>query len=127
MTTSTESAMPPKEIGCHRTGFTKNCRALVASGACNRWQAETVTNVEKGEHVRFDCLDNWEIQYLKDNARGQISVSAALESFRNEVTAINGFPHGHPYAARNVVGVPSRQAMKQIDIPALASQPLFSE
>lgn len=83
--TSTENPLPDKDLGCHRAGFAKNCRELVASGACNRWTAETVTDQTGRVHVRHDCLDNWQVQYLKDNARHINSLGAATESFRNEV------------------------------------------
>ena len=97
--TSTENPLPDKELGCHRAGFDKSCRDLVAKGRCNRWTAETVTDRATGRiHVRHDCLDNWQVQYLKDSARHQNETGAAIESFRNEVAAINGFPDGHPAA-----------------------------
>ena len=83
--TSTESPLPPKELGCHRTGFARTCRELVSTGACNRWTAETVTDQTGRVHVRHDCLDNWQVQYLKDNARHQDALGAAVESFRNEM------------------------------------------
>jgi len=100
-TTSTEAPLPPKELGCHRTGFARTCRDLVADSVCNRWTAETMTDQATGRvHVRHDCLDNWQVQYLKDNARHQNQTGAAIESFRNEVAAFNGFPDGHPDVPR---------------------------
>lgn len=104
-TTSSLSPIPPEKRGCHRTGFEKTCRTLVVDGVCNRWIPES-GQINGVDVIAYDCADNWQLQYLKDNAQAQNGTGAAIESFRNEIMAANGFPNGHPAALP--VGAPLR-------------------
>lgn len=87
--------LPPKDLMCHRTGFEKSCRLLVAEGKCNRWKTlEGVDPETLAPMVRSDCVDNWSITLLIDLAgklvKGTSGVQAATESFRNAMMVANG-------------------------------------
>ncbi len=87
--------LPPKERGCHRTGFEKNCRDLVVSGRCERWMTINGTNANTGEPVNGSkCIDDWIPYLMIENSAQQRQTGAAVESFRNEVMAAQGFPGG---------------------------------
>ena len=82
--------LPDKEIGCHRTAFTRKCREMVASGACGRWMQIAGNNPNTGEPVnRYDCVDNWTPLLLIENSQMQRQTGAAVESFRNEMVKLN--------------------------------------
>lgn len=88
------------KLGCHRTGFAKKCRKLVADGHCNRWIQIEGTNPVNGETVnRWDCVDNWPITLLIDIARkianGNLGIENSVLSFRNEMVAANQHPAEH--------------------------------
>lgn len=83
--------LPDKEIGCHRTGFTRKCRELVTSGECKRFIQVDGRNPMSGEHVsRWDCVDNWMPLLMIDNTQQVRQTAAAIESFRNEMVHLNG-------------------------------------
>lgn len=91
--------LPEDGVGCHRTAFRRDCRELVTSGRCRRWVQVHGKHPQTGEPVdRFDCVDNWGPLLLIENSHMQRQTAAAIESFRNEVMAANGFPDGHPDA-----------------------------
>ena len=82
--------LPKPDMGCHRTGFDKNCRDLVASGRCKRWMQVVGADPNTGEPVnRFDCVDNWIPILLIENSQQQRQTAAAVESFRNEMVDLN--------------------------------------
>jgi len=82
--------LPDEKLGCHRTGFAKKCRKLVTSGVCNRWVHVTGADPVTGEALnKFNCIDNWEFTFMLELGRQQHGVSASLNSFRNEVVALN--------------------------------------
>lgn len=84
------TTLPDKEVGCHHTGFEKNCRALVAEGRCNRWVQVQGRNPQTGEMInRWDCVDNWTPLLLIENAQQSRQTGAAVESFRNEMVESN--------------------------------------
>ncbi len=77
--------LPDKDIKCHRTGFEKSCRALVADGACNRWKLLQGTDPTTGAPINLhDCIDNHAHTLLIAAVRALESNSAAVESMRNE-------------------------------------------
>lgn len=85
-----ENHIPPKEMMCHHTGFTKSCRDLVTSGKCRRWIQVMGTNPNTGEPVnRWDCVDNWTPMLLIENSQMQRQTGAAVESFRNVMVQLN--------------------------------------
>jgi hypothetical protein len=43
--------LPEKGVGCHRTGFEKDCRALVVDGRCKRWMQIQGANPNTGEQM----------------------------------------------------------------------------
>jgi hypothetical protein len=82
--------LPPEAVYCHHTGFKKKCRALVTSGACNRWMQVRGMNPNTGEDInRSDCVDNWTPILLIENSQMQRQTGAAVESFRNEMVRGN--------------------------------------
>lgn len=91
--------LPPKELGCHRTEFKRKCFDLVTKGLCNRWRHERVQNLSTAQiEDRYDCIDNWAAQYAKDTGQLANQLGMAMESLRNELMAVVGYPGGHPEA-----------------------------
>lgn len=83
--------LPPKEMGCHLTGFKEDCRTLVASGRCKRWTQIMGHNPNTGEPVnRYDCADNWLPMLMIENSQMQRQTGAAVEHFRNIMVLLNG-------------------------------------
>lgn len=105
-------ALPPKDLGCHRTGFEKKCRDLVSDGLCNRWRHELVI-VEGKQTTWFDCVDNWSSHYSREAGMQVHGLYAIIESARNEILALAGHKNGHPDALP--LGTPlNGAALKQI-------------
>lgn len=76
--------LPDEKIGCHHTGFTKKCRTLVTKGTCNRWVRLRGVDHNTGEQKDcYDCIDNWDVVLLRENAAMSRQAGAAVESFRN--------------------------------------------
>ena len=79
--------LPDSDIGCHRTGFAKKCRALVAKGTCNRWrpspgiEGKDSTGKPIPEH---DCTDNWLLLAQMVGNQQMNQLGAAIETLRNE-------------------------------------------
>jgi hypothetical protein len=96
-------SIPPKGIGCHRTGFTLNCRDLVVDGRCERWRHETVM-VDGKMMAAFDCVDHWHAQHTRETVMQVNGLARDIESLRNELMALAGHPNGHPAAV--AVGAP---------------------
>ena len=83
--------LPNNNIKCHKTGFKKNCRDLVTSGACNRWMQIRGNNPNTGDPVNeYKCIDDWLPILLIENSQQQRQTGAAVESFRNEMSKANG-------------------------------------
>lgn len=82
--------LPDKTKMCHRTGFEKSCRNLVADGVCTRWMQIQGNNPNTGEPVnRYDCVDDWVPLLLIENSQQQRQTGAAVESFKNEMVKAN--------------------------------------
>lgn len=88
---------PPKEIGCHLTGFKQKCRKLVDGGECDMWQGFAAFDKD-GPFTAFGCLDKWKAKFARDALEGLDSVYKITESMRNEFMALAGHPNGHPDA-----------------------------
>jgi hypothetical protein len=86
--------MPPKDKGCHRTGFEKKCRHLVMEGICDRWKTLSVKPEGGGtEIIRGDCIDDWAFYWGFSNERGLDQAAASadkvatkVEELQNEVS-----------------------------------------
>lgn len=82
--------LPPKEVGCHRTGFAKSCRECVIEHNCPLWMQVMGTNPNTGEPMNhFGCADAFLPALMIENSQMQRQTGAAVESFRNEMVAIN--------------------------------------
>jgi hypothetical protein len=78
--------LPDKDIGCHRTGFEKSCRDLVAAGRCRRWVLIQGAHPQTDEPVnRYDCIDNWIPLLLMDVGRNVSQGVAGTDKVANEV------------------------------------------
>ncbi len=82
--------LPSKARGCHHTGFTKKCHALVTKGICERWMQVQGKNPNTGDDInRHGCIDDWGPFLLIENSQMQRQTGAAVESFRNEMVKAN--------------------------------------
>jgi hypothetical protein len=82
--------LPEVGVGCHETGFEKDCRDMVVNRRCRKWIQIQGTNPNTGESVnRWDCVDAWFPLLLIENSQMQRQTGAAVESFRNEVVRAN--------------------------------------
>lgn len=85
--------MPGEKVYCHRTSFTKQCRALVASGKCNRWISVRLTNAQTGTDVdQFDCVDNWTPFLLTNLGKLGAETTASVDKMHNFMSGVVG--HG---------------------------------
>ena len=85
--------LPGKETMCHKTGFTKSCRDLVTSEACNRWMQIQGNHPNTGEAInRSMCVDDWTPILLMENSQMQRQTGAAVESLRNNVVKLTLAP-----------------------------------
>jgi hypothetical protein len=82
--------LPDKEIMCHRTGFTKSCRSIVAEGQCQLWMNIIGLHPQTGEQInQWKCADAWLPLLMIENSKMQRETGAAVESFRNEMVLAN--------------------------------------
>lgn len=81
---------PPEKKMCHLTGFTKSCRDLCMSQACqDRWVHITGTNAQTGEaYDKWGCVDDQTVTLELDQTRKLHGLQAAIESLRNETVKI---------------------------------------
>jgi hypothetical protein len=106
------SNLPDPKVGCHHTGFTKKCHALVTKGLCRRWVQIQGNHPQTGERVSyFDCIDNWSPLLLLEVAQQCRQGGAATESFRNEFVR---------ESARTMHTMRQMQTAAQMHIEALA-------
>jgi hypothetical protein len=106
--------IPPKDLGCHRTGFAQTCCELVASGRCDRWRSRQVQHGLEN-FTAFDCVDNWAAQFGENTAVQVNQLGAAVESFRNEVLRFLGYPEGVPQGLPPARGQVNGHALAQIE------------
>lgn len=77
--------LPSKQRMCHRTGFDKSCRQLVADDACGRWRKISGVPASGKEEDLWDCIDD-HAHTLSLNILAAIQgEAAASEQFRNVV------------------------------------------
>lgn len=96
--------LPDEKTGCHRAGFQKTCRACVIEHNCQLWIQIMGHNPNTGEAMnKWACSDSIGHLLMIENSQMQRQTGAAVESFRNEVVALNGgkaplLPLGHQYS-----------------------------
>lgn len=90
--------IPDAKTMCHRTAFTKTCRACVVDHGCRLWKRVTLEghpeNAKPVDH--YDCADSLVDLYLKDMLRRQVQTTATVDHLRKEVREANdaGLVHG---------------------------------
>lgn len=85
--------LPEKDIGCHRTGFQKTCRACVVEHSCQLWIQIMGHNPNTGEAMnKWACSDSIGHLLMIENSQMQRQTAAAVESFRNEMVMLNQDP-----------------------------------
>lgn len=78
--------LPPKERGCHRTGFERKCRELVAEGLCQRWVCVRGQHPQTGKDLdTYGCAEDMVPMLLIENSRCQRETRDAVLSFRDQV------------------------------------------
>jgi hypothetical protein len=84
------TVLPEKDIGCHRTGFAKSCRECVVEHNCRLWVRVSGVNPNTGEPMdKYECSDALMPFLTIENSQQQRQTGAAVESFRNEMVAMN--------------------------------------
>lgn len=78
--------LPDAKRKCHCTGFTKGCRQLVTSGACQgRWVMLLGKHPQTGmDMARWDCIDNHQHTLLLSIGLAQQQTGASVDSMRHE-------------------------------------------
>lgn len=117
--------LPSNDIGCHRTGFTKKCRALVAKGTCNRWRPSPGIEGKDstGKPVpEYDCTDNYMLiaQMLGNQQMNQLG--SAMESFRNVMDK-----HSKEQATATEVCVQSARAAIAVAVQSVRATDLIEQ
>jgi hypothetical protein len=78
--------LPPKERMCHCAWFEKNCRELVASGACGRWSSLRGMDPQTGQEIdRWGCTDDHIPTLLMSIGKLTLESGAATEQLRDAV------------------------------------------
>ncbi|WP_368508098.1 hypothetical protein [Bradyrhizobium lupini] len=84
------SPLPPKDVGCHRTGFAKGCRECVVEHNCQLWMHISGANPNTGEALQtYGCADTFMPLLMIENSQQQRQTGAAVESLRNEMVNAN--------------------------------------
>lgn len=97
--------LPPKDVGCHRTGFVKSCRECVVEHNCPLWMQVQGVHPQTGEQLnQFGCADAFIPILLIENSQMQRQTGAAVESFRNEMVAVNERALGAPSTMKLING-----------------------
>lgn len=82
--------LPDSKIKCHRTGFTKACRDMVAKHNCRAWVRLTGRDKDTDAPIDlYDCADHWGPQ-IQQQAIAQLSkqldtVAESIDLLRKEV------------------------------------------
>jgi hypothetical protein len=86
--------LPDKSIGCPYTGFKMTCRDGVVNHSCPKWVRVSGTNPNTGQPVdHHACSDSFVPMLLIENSQMQRQTGAAVESFRNDMVAMNALAH----------------------------------
>lgn len=78
--------IPPKDIGCHRAGFTKTCKELVTQDElrCTRWRQLLGRDPQTGKEIdAWDCIDNHDLTLKLEIAKACHEGAKATLDFRN--------------------------------------------
>ena len=101
--------LPDNELGCHRTGFEKKCRELVAGGVCQRWERNpgiAGKHPNTGEDLpKYDCKDHWAYTATLVGNAQMHQLGAAIESFRNEMVRANAEALSHNGAVQRALSL----------------------
>ncbi len=87
--------IPPKEGGCHRTGFTKTCFECVTEHKCKLWKRVALIldrHPETGAEIpsdAYDCIDSITELFYKDMLRRQLQTTHTVDKLSAEVKAAN--------------------------------------
>lgn len=76
--------IPPKDIGCHRTGFQKTCFECVTEHKCRLWSHIIGLDPNTGLEVNFyGCADEVRNKLIMEGTQQTRQTGAALETLRN--------------------------------------------
>lgn len=82
--------LPERDVGCHRTGFTKTCFECVVEHKCRLWEHLIGHDPQTGQPIdRYGCADAWRNMLVIESSQQQRQTAAAVESFRNEMVKAN--------------------------------------
>lgn len=82
--------LPPSDVGCPATGFTRSCREVLAQWTCPKYVHIIGTDPQTGQSVdKYGCKDSFEHMLSIENTQQVRQTGAAIESFRNEVVKAN--------------------------------------
>lgn len=82
--------LPNEKRKCHHTGFTRSCRKLVTSGACERWITLFGLDRNTGQEMnKAQCIDDCLPHLMIENTQIERETGAAVESFRNSMVVQN--------------------------------------
>lgn len=76
--------LPDKNLGCHRTGFAKSCRSLLASGKCRRWRMVLGEDPQTAAPLQaWDCIDNHAYVIALSTGRALEQLTASTDKAHN--------------------------------------------
>lgn len=98
--------LPPKEVMCHRSGFTVRCFDGVTVHGCQMWVALKGVEPQTGEIVdKYGCADAWGPILQIETTQQVRQLGAAIESLRNEgVKAHQASQQAAEQAFRSITG-----------------------
>lgn len=119
----TEGPIPGQGIMCHRTSFTKSCRACVVDHGCRLWKRVTLEgHPETAAPVdHYDCADSLIDLYMKDMLRRQVQTTATVDKLSKEVREANDAG-----MANALMGI-NREIRRQSDLLAAPDAPKMIE
>lgn len=78
--------LPNEKIGCHHTGFEKNCRDLVTSGRCQKWiQLHGMDRTTNKPIDTWGCVDALVHHLMIDNTYKQHETAAEIAALRKDI------------------------------------------
>lgn len=83
--------LPDKDIGCHRTGFTKTCFDCVVTHRCQLWQQIIGMDKNTGEHLNsWGCSDAFTNKLIVENTSETRQSTASTDRLNNDIVAMSG-------------------------------------
>lgn len=80
--------LPSPARMCHRTGFEKSCRKLVAEGHCERWASHDLIHpITKVQAKESGCADDLSLLMLMRINNAQIETTASVDKTHNAAEA----------------------------------------